>query len=75
MNENEDYDRRMEVLRADLVPRFGADNVWDTDEVVEKFDVVSFLAHVCFCTDRETEERVVLTFNHHPRLYWRQNYG
>jgi hypothetical protein len=58
-------------VRAELEAKYGADNVFNTEEAIEKFNIEGFRAPFCFGTDRETGEDVVLSFIHSPRFYWR----
>jgi hypothetical protein len=44
--------------------------VWDTQELIEDFNVESFLAPYVFATNRETGKKGSLTFQHQPRFYW-----
>lgn len=44
--------------------------VYTTDEVVEKYEITSFLAPIVRAVDRETFESGTLTFSHSPRFYY-----
>ena len=57
-------------LRKELELKYGKKNVFDTNEVQQHFTIDSFLAPFCFGIRKSTDEKVTLTFNHMPRLYW-----
>ena len=59
-----------EEARADLVDQYGADNVWDTDELVEAFKVEGFMAPFVAVTRRSDGVRGSLAFTHMPRFYF-----
>ena len=63
-------EERKEVRRQELIAKYGADNVWDTGQFTEKFEVKSFAAPSCFATDRATKITYVVQFEHYPRLYF-----
>ena len=57
-------------LRAELEDKFGAGNVFDTDEVQAEFTIEGFQAPFCYGKRKSDGEKVRLQFNHMPRLYW-----
>ena len=46
-------------------------NCYDTKEVQEAFEIISFLVPFCMAKDKTTNEKVVLQFQYNPRFYWR----
>jgi len=56
--------------RATLEADHGADNVWDTDEVRETFEVLSFMAPFVVVRRRSDGSKGTLCFRHSPRLYF-----
>ena len=43
---------------------------WTTEEVVEEFEIIGFLAPFCTAKRRETGEKGTLLFVHRPRVYY-----
>jgi hypothetical protein len=56
--------------REELNEMFGADQVWDTTELQKEFDVQGFMAPFCIVIRKKDNVRGVVTFQHHPRLYF-----
>jgi hypothetical protein len=56
--------------RARLVEEYGENDVWNTKELTAKFEVRSFLAPLCFVTDRATGKKGTVMFQHMPRFYF-----
>ena len=57
-------------VKADLITRHGAGNVWDTDGLRENYSVVGFLAPFCVVTRKSDGQRGALEFTHSPRFYY-----
>ena len=53
-----------------FVAKFGQENVWDTGELIRDFTVHSFLAPFCFVRRKSDGKKGVVTFQHHPRVYF-----
>jgi len=68
--------RRLQVAAINFAPgsrealegEYG--QVWDTDQVREAFEVLSFLAPYVVVRDRKTGTKGTLMFQHHPRFYF-----
>ena len=45
--------------------------VWDTEELIEDFDVESFLAPFAIVIDKDSENRGTIMFQHAPRYYFK----
>ena len=56
--------------RALLEERWGKDNVWDTHELMEHFEVKGFMAPYCLVIKKLTGEKGSVMFQHSPRLYF-----
>ena len=54
--------------RAELEKEYG--NVYNTEEVQEKYKITSFLAPFCFCIERKTGIKGCLQFQDMPRYYF-----
>ena len=54
----------------DLVARFGADNVWTTEQVRKLFEITSFMAPYCTCVRKSDGQVGSLIFQHSPRFYF-----
>ena len=54
--------------RAALEAKHG--QVWDTDQVREQFEVISFLAPLVVVRRRSDSVKGSLMFQHHPRFYF-----
>ena len=50
--------------------------VWDTAELSEQFEVLSFMAPFVIARDKTTGQKGTLTFQHRPRFYfdWQEDY-
>lgn len=59
-----------EQERARLVAIWGADNVWNTSQLQDKFSVIGFAAPFCVVQDRATKVKGSVEFQHSPRLYF-----
>lgn len=60
--------RAIERLR--LEAEHGMGNVWDTQELGERFVVKAFMAPYVLVQDRETDEQGLVEFQHDPRFYF-----
>lgn len=56
--------------REELEAAHGKDNVWDTQELQRDFTVEGFLAPYVGVIRKSDGQRGMLSFQHHPRLYW-----
>ena len=56
--------------RARLVTIHGESNVWNTDELRAKFEVIGFAAPCCVVRERETGKKGSVFFQHSPRFYF-----
>lgn len=56
--------------REHLEDVFGSDNVFDTEQLREHFDVQGFAAPFCIVQRKSDGVIGTLTFQHDPRLYW-----
>lgn len=45
-------------------------NVYNTEEVQEKFQILSYLAPYIICIEKSTKKKGVLMFQHFPRFYF-----
>jgi hypothetical protein len=56
--------------RARLEAIHGKGNVWSTDEIGDRFEVVSFMAPFVSVRDKKTGEKGYVQFVHYPRFYF-----
>lgn len=56
--------------RKALEIAFGEDDVWDTKELQETFEVIGFAAPMCMVKKKDTGERGAVLFQHMPRFYF-----
>lgn len=56
--------------RARLVEKYGADNVWDTDELSRNFEAIGFMAPFCVVRRKSDDVKGSVQFQHHPRFYF-----
>jgi hypothetical protein len=56
--------------RARLEKEYGAGQVWNTSQLSERFEVISFLAPFCVVKDRTTGKKGSVMFQHMPRFYF-----
>lgn len=56
--------------RKALEVAFGKDNVWDTKELQETFEVMGFAAPYCVVKKKSTGEKGAVMFQHMPRFYF-----
>ena len=61
-------DKENERLR--LVHQYGTENVFDTQELGKRFEVIGFAAPFCLVVDRQTRVKGTIEFQHNPRLYF-----
>ena len=54
--------------REALVAKFG--KVYDTPELQENFEIISFAAPFVYGVDKATGKKGTLMFQHNPRLYY-----
>lgn len=59
-----------ETERARLEKIYGIGNVWNTSEVTQNFEILSFLAPYCAAIRRTDGKKGLLQFQHNPRLYF-----
>lgn len=57
-----------EARRAELQQAYG--NVWDSGQVRERFEILSFLAPFVVARDKATGKKGSLEFCHSPRFYF-----
>ena len=57
-------------LRKQLEEKYGVGNVYDTDQLQEKFEVISFVFYMVECKRKSDGVCGVMDFNHMPRLYY-----
>lgn len=67
---NSSYSEEEQERYNQLVEDFGANNVWDTDQVSKAFVIEGFMAPFVVARKRDTGERGSLQFCHHPRFYF-----
>jgi hypothetical protein len=58
------------ATREELEIMYGKDNVWDTDQLREQFEVQGFAAPFCVVTRKKDGKRGALAFQHAPRFYF-----
>ena len=58
------------VERARLSELYGADNVWDTQELQKLYEVRSFLAPFVMVTRKSDGAKGAIEFQHWPRFYF-----
>jgi hypothetical protein len=63
-------DEAMRILRERHVAEFGADNVFDADQLGEHFTVMGFAAPFVVVVRKSDGVKGSLEFTHHPRLYF-----
>ena len=56
--------------REALEQAYGKDNVWDTTELQETFEVRGFAAPFCTVIKKDTGEKGTVMFQHMPRFYF-----
>lgn len=56
--------------RARLEKEYGADNVFDTKQLGQAFEVIGFMAPFCIVRHKETGKKGSIMFQHSPRLYF-----
>jgi hypothetical protein len=59
-----------ELLRARLSAEHGVDNVFDTDQLSEQFEVDGFMAPFVVVRRKADGKKGSLEFTHQPRLYY-----
>ena len=57
-----------ELARLEAI--YGVGNVLTTQQVRDRFEVISFLAPFCDVKERATQVRGTLEFQHSPRFYF-----
>lgn len=57
-----------EAERKALEDKYG--QVWDSDQIRQDFDVLSFAAPLMIVTRKSDGKRGSLFFQHSPRFYW-----
>lgn len=58
------------MTRQELEKIFGKDNVWNTEEVIKEFEILTFSAPYCIARKISTGEIGSLLFQHRPRFYF-----
>ena len=56
--------------RARLESLYGKDNVWNTSELSQRFEVLGFMAPYVVVRDRVTNRKGSCEFTHSPRFYF-----
>jgi hypothetical protein len=56
--------------KARLEDIHGKGNVWSTDELSTRFEVIGFMAPYCVVKDRQTGKKGSVQFQHSPRFYF-----
>jgi hypothetical protein len=56
--------------RARLEAKYGKENVFDTAQVREQFEVISFAAPYCLVRRKSDGKKGDLEFQHSPRFYF-----
>lgn len=56
--------------RKRLVKEYGEDNVWDTNQLSEHFEVLGFMAPFCVVKRKKDGQKGSVMFQHSPRLYF-----
>jgi hypothetical protein len=64
------FDRVYPATRADLEAALGADNVWDTEQLRESFEVKGFMAPFAVVRRKSDGAIGTVMFQHSPRLYF-----
>jgi hypothetical protein len=59
-----------QVRYGELILQYGEDNVWDTPELEENFEVTGFLAPFCIVRRKSDNVKGLLQFCHSPRFYF-----
>lgn len=57
--------------RESLEKVYGKNEVWDTKELQENFEVMGFAAPFCMVKKKSTGEEGAVMFQHMPRFYFR----
>ena len=66
----------VEQINSDPSPKsalesdYGRDNVWTTDELSERFEVIGFMAPFAMVREKSTGKKGSVMFQHSPRLYF-----
>ena len=63
-------DKTEDEARAELVDQYGAENVWNTEEVTKAFEIEAFMAPFVVARRRSDGVRGTLAFTHMPRFYF-----
>jgi hypothetical protein len=63
-------DEAKKLLREKLVAEHGADNVFDTEQLSEHFEVLGFMAPCVVVIRKSDNKKGSLFFTHNPRLYY-----
>jgi len=56
--------------RARLKEIYGSENVWDTSELNQDFEILGFSAPFCVVRRRANEVKGSVEFQHRPRFYF-----
>jgi hypothetical protein len=76
VNDETEMARRRRLMEINLVPgsreALEAEHgqVWDTDQLVQEFEVIGFMAPLVVVRLRSTGEKGSLEFQHNPRFYF-----
>lgn len=76
MNDPTETIRRQRLAEINLVPgsreALEADHgqVWDTDQLMEEFEAIGFMAPLVVVRRRSDGQKGSLEFQHHPRFYF-----
>jgi len=56
--------------RMRLETEYGKGNVWNTQELSTRFEVIGFMAPFCVVKDKTTGRKGSVMFQHSPRFYF-----
>jgi hypothetical protein len=76
VNDETEMARRRRLMEINLVPgsreALEAEHgqVWDTDQLMEEFEVIGFMAPICVVRRRSDGQKGSVEFQHSPRLYY-----
>jgi hypothetical protein len=76
VNDETEMARRRRLMEINLVPgsreALEAEHgqVWDTDQLMEEFEVIGFMAPICVVRRRADGVKGSVEFQHNPRFYF-----
>jgi hypothetical protein len=59
-----------EEARAELVDQYGAENVWNLEELQKEYEVIQFAAPFVYVRRRSDGVKGLVAFTHRPRFYY-----